>query len=161
MNTTAAAPEVSPEPCPSLMEQWAFPATALMPEVVIVEMAVLLYPQKQFLTLLSQPNSVFDLDCHIRQDNRTVVVTLNRLEIVESRRGKGLGKRVVRKIVETYARHLNPDFGWRVTDVLFVETHLDSFRGVAFLNRIKHHSEKFATFGPCRSRVALKTLPKS
>ncbi|MDD5331014.1 MAG: hypothetical protein PHX38_13505 [Sulfuricella sp.] len=154
------APEVSAERCSALTERWEFAATALAPEVVMVEIAVLLYPESQFLTLLSRPNPVLDLDCHIRQENRTVVVTLNHLEIVESRRGKGLGKRVVRKIVETYARHLNPDFGWRVTDVLFVETHLDSFRGVAFLNRIKHQSEKFATFGPCRSRVALKTLPK-
>ncbi len=87
-----------------------------------------------------------------------VVVTIRRLKIAEPLRGKGLGKRIVRKVVETYAKHLNPNFGWKITDVLFVETNLDSFRGVAFLNRIKHQSEKLATFGPCRSRIALSTL---
>lgn len=143
------------------MEQWIFSATNLMPEPLSLQICVLIDPHKQVLTLLAEPNPTLHLDCHIRQENRTVVVTLNRLEISEPLRGKGLGKRVVRKIVETYAKYLNPDFGWRVTDVLFVEANLESFRGVAFLNRIKHQSEKFATFGPCRSRVALKTLPKA
>lgn len=147
--------------CAPSMEQWVFSPTTLMPEVVTLQIRILLDPHKQILTLLSEPNSTLHLDCHIRQENRAVVVTLNRLEIVEPLCGKGLGKRVVRRIVETYAKYLNPNFGRRVTDVLFVEANLESFRGVGFLNRIKHQSEKFATFGPCRSRVALKALPKA
>lgn len=123
-----------------------------------LEMSASLDPDEQGLTLLSLPNRAVQLDCHIRQENRMVIVTIRRLKIAESLRGKGLGKRVVRKIVETYAKYLNPNFGWRITDVLFVETNLDSFRGIAFLNRIKHRSERLATFGPCRSRVALEVL---
>ena len=146
--------------CAPRLEQWAFSQTTLMPEVVTIQIRILLDQHKKILTLLSEPNPTLHLDCHIRQENRAVVVTLNRLEIVEPLRGKGLGKKVVRKIVESYAKYLNPDFGRRVTDVLFVEANLVSFRGVAFLNRIKHQSEKCATFGPCRSRVALKTLPE-
>ena len=157
--TTASEPP--DKICTPSLEQWVFSPTMLMPEAVTLQIRILLGPHEQMLTLLSEPNPTLHLDCHIRQENRTVVVTLNHLEIVEPLRGKGLGKRVVRKIVETYAKYLNPDFGLRVTDVLFVEANLESFRGVAFLNRIKHQSEKFATFGPCRSRVALRTLPKA
>lgn len=143
------------------LEQWIFPPTSLMPDAVSLQIGIRLDPHKQTMSLRSAQNPALHLDCRIRQENHAVVVTLNRLEVVEPLRGKGLGKRVVRKIVEAYAKYLNPDFGKRVTDVLFVETNLEGFCAVAFFNRIKHQSEKIVTFGPCRSRVALRALPKT